>query len=174
MSIITDALKKAQDKRKERNADITSTLSPHFTASTTSTSANLKFGNKTYMIASLVLLLLLIPLAIILLNGGHTVSVDVTGTEPIKVAPHETPVATTPLPATPTQVTTPSAPAKETTPATLPVLNGIMYSPSLPQAIIDGALVTERETINGFTVEKIHADRVSISKNNENYELRLR
>ncbi|MFH1877862.1 MAG: hypothetical protein ABH883_03550 [Candidatus Omnitrophota bacterium] len=56
----------------------------------------------------------------------------------------------------------------------LPELNGIMYSTDHPQAIVSGSIVFEGSRINNFLIVKIHPDRVIVSVNNEEFELRVR
>ncbi len=55
-----------------------------------------------------------------------------------------------------------------------PVLNGIMYSPTRPQAIINGQIVTEGETVHGFTVDKILTSIVRGRLGAEEFELKLK
>ncbi|MEA3489327.1 MAG: hypothetical protein U9R44_03165 [Candidatus Omnitrophota bacterium] len=72
----------------------------------------------------------------------------------------------------------PSPPKEETLlsdeTASLPFLNGIMYSPSRPQAIINGMMVDENERIGNFTVIKILPDRITLKSANKEFELKLR
>ncbi|MFH1552956.1 MAG: general secretion pathway protein GspB [Candidatus Omnitrophota bacterium] len=56
----------------------------------------------------------------------------------------------------------------------LPVLAGLMYSPTHPQAIINGALVSEGDTVDGFTVNKILPNKVLISYDGKEFELNFR
>ncbi|MBD3425957.1 MAG: hypothetical protein GF409_01845 [Candidatus Omnitrophica bacterium] len=56
----------------------------------------------------------------------------------------------------------------------LPQISGIMYSPSAPQAIIGGVLVTEGETVNGYTIIRIEPSVVIISSQDKEYELHMR
>ena len=55
----------------------------------------------------------------------------------------------------------------------LPVLSGIMYTPSNPSAILNGRAVYEGEVVNGATILRILPDRVKISSGGVNYELRM-
>jgi len=57
---------------------------------------------------------------------------------------------------------------------TLPFLNGIMYTPSSPYAVIDDTMISEGETVNGFTVTKISPDKVELSRGNDTIELKLK
>lgn len=67
-------------------------------------------------------------------------------------------------------------PSKKQKPAGMPApdLNGIMYSPTKPQAIVNGEMVSEGETASGWTVEKIFRDHVLLSSGEEETELKLR
>ena len=56
----------------------------------------------------------------------------------------------------------------------LPVLTGIMYSPTLPQAIINGAVISEGEVVDGFLVLKILPGSVRFISGKEEFELELR
>jgi len=56
----------------------------------------------------------------------------------------------------------------------LPVLNGIMYSPVSPQAVINGRMVAEGEAIAGFSILNILPDRVKIASGNEEFDLKIR
>ncbi|MGB3082251.1 MAG: hypothetical protein WBB86_04595 [Candidatus Omnitrophota bacterium] len=56
----------------------------------------------------------------------------------------------------------------------LPTLSGIMYAPTNPQAILDGDLYTEGETVRGFKVQKILPNKVKLTADDKEYELRLR
>jgi len=55
----------------------------------------------------------------------------------------------------------------------IPVLNGIMYSPPYPAALLNGATVHEGETVYNATVVKIYPDRVRLKIGNEELELKL-
>lgn len=56
----------------------------------------------------------------------------------------------------------------------IPTLSGIMYAPTLHQAILNGRPVSEGSTIDGVTVLKIYPDSVIISSGDEKTELKLR
>ena len=55
----------------------------------------------------------------------------------------------------------------------LPVLNGVMYSPTNPQAIINGKLVSEGDKVGKFTLIKIYPSSVKVSSLGEEFELQL-
>lgn len=43
-------------------------------------------------------------------------------------------------------------------------VTAIMYNPEDPHAMIDGQVVQEGETVNGYRVVKIHADKVELER----------
>jgi hypothetical protein len=59
-------------------------------------------------------------------------------------------------------------------PSDLPALSGIMYSPVNPQAIVEGELVSEGETVRGYKIKKILPDKIKVTTGGEEYELKLR
>jgi len=57
----------------------------------------------------------------------------------------------------------------------LPELNGIMYSAQDPQAIINDAVVSRGEIVDGFTVLEVFQDKVlMMSPKGNEFELKLR
>ena len=54
-----------------------------------------------------------------------------------------------------------------------PTLNGIMYTPTSPQAIINDTIVTEGDMVSGFSVVKISPESVMVSSGEEEFELEL-
>ena len=54
-----------------------------------------------------------------------------------------------------------------------PVLSGIMYSPTNPQAIVNGKMVKEGDMINGFLIKKIDPNSVSVVSEGKETELKL-
>jgi hypothetical protein len=82
----------------------------------------------------------------------------------------------------PETVKQPSAPVPKTqttydgtiAPADLPIVSGIMYSPTNPQAIINGALVTVGDVVTGYTILKINPSTVLVSSHDTDYEIRMR
>ena len=55
----------------------------------------------------------------------------------------------------------------------LPQLNGIMYSTMFPQAIINGQLVKEGDFIENFKVDKISPDKVTVSADDNSYDIKM-
>ncbi|MFH1847473.1 MAG: general secretion pathway protein GspB [Candidatus Omnitrophota bacterium] len=49
-----------------------------------------------------------------------------------------------------------------------------MYSPSSPQAIINGTMLKQGDTIDEFTIQKILQDKVIITSGSQKFELKVR
>ena len=62
----------------------------------------------------------------------------------------------------------------EIVPKKAPTLEGIMYSPLRPQAILNGRIVSNGDTIDGFTVLEIFPDMITIKSSEETLTLRIR
>jgi len=56
----------------------------------------------------------------------------------------------------------------------LPTLNGIMYTPASPQAVINDTIVAEGDNVGGFSIVKISPNRVMVASGGEEFELELR
>jgi hypothetical protein len=71
---------------------------------------------------------------------------------------------------------TPPPPARvsRAAPADLPVLNGTLYSPKNPVAIINGSALKEGEMVGAYEVVRIQATSVTLRSNGQDYVLRLR
>ena len=59
-------------------------------------------------------------------------------------------------------------------PSDLPVVSGIMYSAVNPRAIVNGALVSEGDVVNGYTIRNINPSTVIVSSQGSDYEIRMR
>jgi hypothetical protein len=59
-------------------------------------------------------------------------------------------------------------------PRQFPTLSGIMYSPTNPQAIMNGEVLSEGEMVRGFKIQKILPNKVKLIYEDKEYELRLR
>ena len=55
-----------------------------------------------------------------------------------------------------------------------PTLDGIMYSPSRPQAILNGRIISNGDTVGEFTVDEILPDMVKVSSGGDKFDLRMR
>jgi hypothetical protein len=56
----------------------------------------------------------------------------------------------------------------------LPVVSGIMYSPSNPQAIVNGILVSEGSMVDGFVLLEILPDNIKVRRGETEYQINLR
>lgn len=72
------------------------------------------------------------------------------------------------------KITAPSAIEKTLLGRKTPVISGIMYSTSQPQAIINGRIVSEGVVIDGFLVNEILPDAVRGSLAGRELELKLK
>ena len=72
------------------------------------------------------------------------------------------------------EIAAPQHTAQYDYPSDLPGLSDIMYSTNYPQAIINGEMFSEGETIQGYKIKKILPDRVILTRGNKDYVLRLR
>jgi len=68
----------------------------------------------------------------------------------------------------------PSASAGPISLADLPLLSGIMYSPANPRAVINGTMVSEGDQVNDFTILKILPGKVKMSFRDKEIDLKLR
>jgi len=199
MSIISEALKKAQEERanKQKQKKSSKEASERIFPETTFTIQNVS-GEKPA--ASRILLRVISFVIILALAGGafFYFSRSSSNKEAAPLAKPAEPVITAaPEPAVPREprekaesVSVPAENASEKiaevlpppseknviepAPRDLPALSGIMYSASDPKAIINGVMVCEGETIDGFSVRKITAGKVTISYGDDEFELKLR
>ncbi len=56
----------------------------------------------------------------------------------------------------------------------LPILSGVMYSPVNPQAIVNGKMLSEGDNVGVFKLIKIYPASVKLSTGEEEFELKLR
>ena len=187
MSIIDDALKKAQQKRSEKSDTSemlfkkqapTSGVSPSPLPGTDKNADSHIFIPKIsipkigtinpLIIAAALALLLMIGLALILL-------VRAGSKPPARQEAKET-IETKAAPVAKADVSSkgqsPSYLPQER--VTLPVVSGIMYSPRNPQAIVNGMLVSEGSTVDSFVLIKILPDTVRVKHGEMEYNLKLR
>lgn len=144
MSIITNALKKAQDT--------------HSYSSSLSGVAPLKkkrilaFKPQLLMLGTI---LIFAGISYLLLNAKNRAPL------PIQTMDIPVPVQNQIFAVAPTQKTE------------LPVLSGIMYSSTTPQAIIDGTMVSEGKSFGSFSIVKILPDKVIITSDEKEFELKV-
>lgn len=167
MSIITNALKKAQEKQtqnQEKPSSVGENQKTHHVPATQPKIFPLLLGG----------VVIFGFIALILLYLTYSSSVTPKATPVQKKEAQKAPIfANINTPEQPSEMIMESAftgdGAKD-----LPDLNGIMYAPTLHQAILNGKAVTEGGTVDGFTVLKIYPDSVILSSGDEKIELNLR
>ena len=175
MSIITEALKKAQEKRQvaAEPAGIAPTnYEKGFFSGTPSGAAKNRLARTTSMgLAAITVLLPLVIVISFLFFANSTPKPPQPDLDSSALS-YEAVRAIT-IPEDPPQPAVENAPDLKTF-RQLPALNGIMYSAVLPQAVINGTLVGEGEIIDGFSIRRIFPDRVELLSGGNEYELRMR
>lgn len=177
MSIISEALKKAQEKRTGKDSAITSAYDavsyeetfepPKFLEEVpllTPESPSLKrhtWSSKGFIALAAVFALI----ALFLLFTGTKKDPAASSEESIMVKDSSGRVILT-------ERTKPATmAAKKSKNINLPVLSGIMYSPTNPQAVINGVLVSEGEAVGGFTLTKISPTSVKLNSGSNEFVL---
>ena len=204
MSIITDALKKAQARRlKNKNAkaqqDTPSSeenpeqyLDSMIQNEKMKRTGAFKSSRAISLFLAIFVVLLLVGVGFFMMSSRPTAPRQVLErkeparaleeTKKTKPAAVSAPVATKPRYERPkrsewseeeTFTTKETSPSREK-PGSFPSLSGIMYSPTNPQAIIDGDMLSEGETVRGFKIKKILPNKVKLTYDGKEYELRLR
>ncbi|MFH1798027.1 MAG: hypothetical protein ABH844_01610 [Candidatus Omnitrophota bacterium] len=150
MSIITNAIKKAQSARQKDGINSAPVYaSPSFPQ---------KKKNPLFKALKIIL-------AVMLLFGGISYLLLNTKSH----APLSPLAQIVNIPATKNNL--PEPPAQE---PDIPTLSGIMYSLSTPQAVIDGTMVSEGNSVGKFSIIKILPDKVVITSGEKEFELQLR
>jgi len=180
MSIITKALKKAQETRSDKQTkdDMTFTYMPVEPA--VPVSAVVRFRGITA--SKRILMAAAFAAGIILVVSFVLWIKTQPGEEKKPVQVISVPPAAYPI--------TPTLDAKKTkyrkviprersfrlrNPSNVPMLTGIMYSPVNPQAVINGAMVSKGEIVDGFEVMEVLQDKVRmVSPTGKEFELKLR
>lgn len=212
MSIISDALKKAQNGRSENDPHPSDSTTPNLSLKNIVEDAKKSIPGRDPAKRSITALLLILALLVVAgawlfvfygkSDRPQPVVPPQKAVTPEKEAPKETPVAAVIKKAEETiskavekvhsvtsQIETASSQKTEETPTKvakpkkywnlpgmgrMPSLSGIMYSPDSPKAIINGVLTSEGEEIDGYTVKQILPDRIILSSDQGDFELRLR
>jgi hypothetical protein len=179
MSIISKALKKAQEKRAGNGGLTEEEVPMYLSRDTIHTKAVTTWRQNSYL-----RFFVMISFGAIVL-GGFMGVLMVYVNRPVPAQPP--PVLS--VPEKPVPVQKQVSPAKKpdivkpasdkaakadlAKPVDLPALNGIMYSPANPRAVINGTMVEEGDEINGFTILTIFSNKVKISFENKEYTLKL-
>ncbi len=196
MSIISKALKKAQEMRAERQENKKASSGDIFVSKTDIAGQKEIALRKISPLVISVAVVLVLGISIGLLLHGRSPSTVPALTPPAAKKPKAPPAAQEDLTADIEETaiqkegkpyedkglpeeTADAFSARKSTGSfhrtkNTPVLNGIMYSPTLPQAILDGTMVSEGDVINGFSVIKILPDSVRLASEGEEFELKLR
>ena len=180
MSIISEALKKAQSKRTEelvlRSGDDGSVI---LQSPTTSHSTEFR-QPRIILYVAIILAVFILAGAALLYWNQHSIKSD-PNESVSKTNKAEKDVNRLPGFSSPTiQKNTVKAPLiappiiAAIVPKKTPTLEGIMYSPLRPQAILNGRIVSNGDTIDGFTVVEIFPDMVTIKSGEKTLTLRMR
>jgi len=180
MSIISDALKKVQSGRS-REVVLKNEPDRNIVFKDRSGNSRKRSRRKPFFVGFTLIGIVLVSGLFVFLYWNP----DSTGTMSLRIPMFTRPDGifkqTAPIPSTQAQ----SAKAAPKTPAhprfstmrilskKLPELGGIMYSPSMPQAVLDGKIVREGSTLDGFTVDKILHDKVIVSSGEDEHELKM-
>ena len=196
MSIITEALKKAQEDRLKKRSRIDTEIGQPYVESAPETEKRTARNTGKEPAASKIPVVYLVVFSAVVLTGGliaallyithsnvkppsidkppvdkHLTITHISSKE--KALPEEE--ISVPKKKEVTEIFTDFVDKKtEKEKISLPHLNGIMYSPDNPQAVINGVMVSEGEVIDGCTIMKILPNKVRITAEGEEFELELR
>lgn len=185
MSIISEALKKAQKERTtiHGSSPIDATGDP-MAASSAERSQNIPLNRSSLRyplmiavpVAAILTMILVVPHLVAPRPGPAVApkpaSIRQSGESPVRDKAQKTEPART-------ESYRPSFPLFRSPDLTAhgnaePVLNGIMYLPTSPRAVINGRTVKEGDAFDGYTVIQILPDRVKLSSGDDKLELELR
>lgn len=172
MSIITEALKKAQEQKPDRPlppAGNSLKIGSEGPSSKDNKASAASHPYLVYVLLGAVLAVFIAALIIIVILFLPS-SPSVKPAEPLKQAVPVTVTQKTNI--LPAFLSPPAAAKKDNAPA--PELSGIMYTSTRPQAVINGQTVFEGETVDGFTVIRIYPDSVMLSSNGVETEVKLK
>jgi len=180
MSIISDALKKAQSRRHEDPAP-----GPGSFAGVVQAPHHIRRSKRALMRPILLLGGIFFVISVIglssflyikLSSAGSAKTVpSVEGTPETALEPDTTPAAAnaSAISTSPSGSKTVKTQFMRMIPEKLPILGGIMYSPQEPQAILNGKIVREGSTLDGFTVNRILRDKVMVTSGEIEHELKM-
>ena len=182
MSIITDALKKAQKERFPGPPSLKKNIESGTDVSTQRPTTAAKALNWPMPYAITTAVLSLVIVAIYLTTLFHSalpkktaVNERTAKSEAQKHAAPSKPATAPTVKIEPFSITIP----RIVSPAAVPVkasldLTGIMYLPTSPQAVINGSTVKEGDVVDGYTVMKIYPESVKLSSDGVDTELKLK
>ncbi len=198
MSIISKALEKAQEERNLKNTVVTPSVTSSPKIETVVTAApQIKTSEKitkntakkpgsllSVLIAVAVVTIFSTAAAIVLLHSPSKspfTPVKPAETQATRVISHEDIPQSQPQTQSvvekirETIKNTNTNPIKSYFPSgDMPKLTGIMYTPSAPKAIMNDMVVSEGEKVGNYTVVEILPDKVKISSEDKEFELKLR
>lgn len=181
MSIISDALRKAQSKRGSRQQNKDLSWITEITETPNETRSARKGKIKKILIALNFVLFVLIAVLLIRHHGPLMTTVTLPPTAETEAITEEEP-----LPAEIDQISSPPnvAPQEEPQPQSepaapksgshqMPIFSGVMYMDNEPRAILDGRSFGVGEFVHGLEVKSISSDRVVLSDSSSEFTLRL-
>ena len=188
MSIIANALKKVQDKRATKIEDLTP---PSDTQDfvTFLKAKSIEKNNKDnarknigLVAATAISILIIIAASVFFISGVRTAKTKSNSTIGLVYPALETVAEITdieieePVPVQPAESVEPeSSKAVDLKSARmLPALNGIMYSPSNPQVILNGGIFSVGESVNGYSIKEILPKSVVLASGDEVFTIQLR
>jgi len=178
MSIISEALKKAQNTRAEEFKPTLRDKSPGVAECTPSPKKKRNFGTLQTVLIILLLLSLTATFFIFELfsskNLDQTSDLSLSQTEksiePLKISSS---IAVEKPKNENIKETVKKSFSYQQNQINLLELNGIMYSPMFPQAIINGQLVKEGDFVENFKIDKISPDKVTVSSDTDSYDIKM-
>ncbi|MDP8299530.1 MAG: hypothetical protein P9L88_06485 [Candidatus Tantalella remota] len=185
MSIISDALRKAQEKRSNGSSI---TPEPELLAAQTSPEKKdiERLTRKTpstrtiIAIVAGVIFAVVTPLIILAMHIRPSSTPAKTAAEKTVKKKTPSPVKAQEVSVVETKKTPPKEIPQEVKPPVfeetveLPSLSGIMYSPTYPMAILNGEMLGEGSKVDGFVIKKILTDRIKLIRNDKEYVIKLR
>ncbi len=189
MSIISDALRKAQEKRSNGTSDTLPPAPAHISEQAFPEKKDIeRLTRKSLSISTIriiilgVILAVIVPLVILVFfnsfsstntTPASTVQNTVKEKAPVPVSKQKPSLVITEAAVTEERTQKETLPVFEES-VKLPALSGIMYSPTNPMAILNGEMLGEGSEIDGFTIQKILTNRVKLLLDGKEYEIKLR
>jgi cytoskeletal protein RodZ len=181
MSIITEALKKAQKEKPAGDPPPATRIEESFLESFPKknvTAQRTVSGSLPYVLFGGALTVLVMVFFVVANNSNSFIPKD-NAASVAAFVDQAKPLQSVPEPASSAKDTRPVfQPSRQTAKQEQykpePELSGIMYTPTRPQAVINGQPVFEGENVDGYTVVKIYPDRVKLSLNGVETEVKLK
>lgn len=181
MSIITEALKKAQEKRPEVSSRPAPSPEKPIPKNLTRENVPVRVtrpANLPYILTGVILAAFILVLLVVAISGHKPAPNDIAVPVPAPIEQAK-PRQTVPEAVSPAKNmfssfyhAAPAAEQPKRKPG--PELSGIMYTPTRPQAVINGQTVYQGESVDGYTVVKIYPDCVKLTLNGVETEIKLK